>query len=165
MHGALVDSGCSRTLMSKAVCRRWEPNMVEVLTAGGNTLKCCGVGRVELVVGHPHPIPTVVGRRTSPAWDRHHHRAGRSTHRQIGRGALPPPRRRPNAPPSRSVSPTDFSATFDHRRKAWTASRRWAAGRPSADTAEKASARVAGRPAGGRPKASGTNTSRSCSRG
>lgn len=53
---ALVDLGCSQTLVSKAVCRCWRQEEVGVLTADGRTLKCHGYGKIKLGVEQIQPV-------------------------------------------------------------------------------------------------------------
>ena len=46
----LIDSGCSQTLVSKAVCRFWKRKSAGVLTADGRTLNCRGYGKIKVEV-------------------------------------------------------------------------------------------------------------------
>ena len=48
---ALVDTGCTQTLVRKACCNAWEKKKVPVLTVGGGSLVCCGVTVVHNSVG------------------------------------------------------------------------------------------------------------------
>lgn len=57
---ALVDSGCSQTLVSKTVCRCWKQEEVGVLTADGKTLKCRGYGKIKLGVEQIQPMTVEV---------------------------------------------------------------------------------------------------------
>ena len=41
-HTALVDTGCTQTLVHKLCCQTWERKEVPVLTAGGSSLICRG---------------------------------------------------------------------------------------------------------------------------
>ena len=119
--------------MSKAVCRRWEPKIVEVLTADGNTLKCCGVGKVELAVGRLHPMTTevLVVDGQLLGFDL---LLGIDTITELGgvhitrSGKVHFPAEDAPQCAAITISEPDFSATFDHRRKAWTASWKWADG-------------------------------------
>ena len=45
---ALVDTGCTQTLIRKVCCQVWERKEVHVVTVDGNILKCCGIGMVRL---------------------------------------------------------------------------------------------------------------------
>ena len=48
---ALIDSGCSQTLVSKPVCCFWKQKSAGVLTADGRTMNCRGYGRIKVEVG------------------------------------------------------------------------------------------------------------------
>ena len=56
---ALVDTGCSRSLVTRALCHSWDKK-VGVFMIGGGALKCCGFGRVQLDVGSGCPIDVEV---------------------------------------------------------------------------------------------------------
>ena len=47
----LIDSGCSQTLVSKAVCRFWKRKSAGVLIADGRTLNCRGYGKIKVEAG------------------------------------------------------------------------------------------------------------------
>ena len=49
-RSALIDTGCTQTLVRKACCSAWEKK-VPVLTVGGGSLVCCGVSVVHISVG------------------------------------------------------------------------------------------------------------------
>lgn len=49
---ALVDTGCTQTVICKACCQAWERKEVHVLTVDGNTLRCCGVRVVWLGISN-----------------------------------------------------------------------------------------------------------------
>ena len=55
---ALLDTGCSRLLVTRALCHSWEKKKVGVFTEGA--LRCCGVGCVQLDVGSGCPIDAEV---------------------------------------------------------------------------------------------------------
>ena len=48
---ALINSGCSETLVSKAVSRFWKQKSAGVLTADGRTLNSRGYGKIKVEVG------------------------------------------------------------------------------------------------------------------
>ena len=52
----LIDSGCSQTLVSKAVCHFWKWKSAGVLTADRRTLNCRGYGKIKVEVGQ---VPAV----------------------------------------------------------------------------------------------------------
>ena len=45
---ALLDSGCSRTIVFAGLCRTWKEKGVRVTTISGETRTCCGVGAVNI---------------------------------------------------------------------------------------------------------------------
>ena len=45
---ALLDSGCSRTIVSARLCRTWRKRSIKVTTINGDTRACCGVGSVRI---------------------------------------------------------------------------------------------------------------------
>ena len=47
----LVNTDCTQSLACTQYCWEWKRKETRVLTLGGNTLKSCGVGVVELSVG------------------------------------------------------------------------------------------------------------------
>ena len=47
---ALIDSGCSQILVSKAVCCFWKRKSTGVLTVDGRTLNCRGYGKIKVEV-------------------------------------------------------------------------------------------------------------------
>ena len=47
---ALVDSGCTRTLVHESVCRRWRGGAVRVVTVSGEQLECAGTSDVSIAV-------------------------------------------------------------------------------------------------------------------
>ena len=53
---ALIDSGCSQTLVSQAVCHFWKRKSAGVLTTDGRTLNCQGYGRIKVEAGQ---VPVV----------------------------------------------------------------------------------------------------------
>ena len=53
---ALINSRCSQTLVSKAVCCVWKWKSAGVLTADGRTLNCRGYGKIKVEVGQ---VPAV----------------------------------------------------------------------------------------------------------
>ena len=44
---ALLDTGCSWSLITRELCHSWEKK-ADVFTIGEGALRCCGVGRVQL---------------------------------------------------------------------------------------------------------------------
>ena len=57
---ALLDTGCSQSLVTRVLCHSWEKKKVDVFTIGEGALRCCGIGRVQLDVGSGCPINVVL---------------------------------------------------------------------------------------------------------
>ena len=57
---ALLDTGCSRSLVTKTLCHSWDKKKVDVFTAGERALRCCEVGRIQLDVSSAYPIDVEV---------------------------------------------------------------------------------------------------------
>lgn len=55
----LVDM-CSQSFVSRSLCHSWKRKEVDVLTVAAETLRCCGVGLVQLGVSDGHPIDVEV---------------------------------------------------------------------------------------------------------
>ena len=53
---ALIDSGCSQTLVSKATCSFRKQKSAGVLTVNGRTLNCRGYSKIKVEVGQ---VPAV----------------------------------------------------------------------------------------------------------
>ncbi|KAF0308745.1 uncharacterized protein FJT64_020061 [Amphibalanus amphitrite] len=47
---ALIDSGCTRTLVHESVCHQWRRSAAEVITVNGQRLQCEGAAEVRLAV-------------------------------------------------------------------------------------------------------------------
>lgn len=60
----LVDTGCSRSLVSRMLCHSWKRKEVDVLTEVDMitdvTLRCCGFGVIQVGVSDRLPIDVVV---------------------------------------------------------------------------------------------------------
>ena len=53
---ALLDTGCSHSLITRVLCHSWEKKKVDISTVGEGALRCCGIGRVQLDVVSECPI-------------------------------------------------------------------------------------------------------------
>ena len=53
---ALVDSGCSRSLVTGSVCDPWSRQASDVLTVDGEILRSNGVGTITLAVDNVSPV-------------------------------------------------------------------------------------------------------------
>ena len=50
LHDALIDTGCTRSIVHCSVCRPWERHPVNVITASGHNLRCAGVADISVQV-------------------------------------------------------------------------------------------------------------------
>ena len=53
---ALVDSGCSRSLVTESVCNHWSGQASNVLTVDGKTLRSNGIGTIMLAADNVSPV-------------------------------------------------------------------------------------------------------------
>ena len=53
---ALVDSGCSRSLVTESACNPWSQQASDVLTVDGKTLRGNGIGTITLAVDNVSPV-------------------------------------------------------------------------------------------------------------
>ena len=53
---ALVDSGCSRFLMTELVCNPWSWQVSDILTVDGKTLRGNSIGTITLAVDNVSPV-------------------------------------------------------------------------------------------------------------
>ena len=53
---ALLDTGYSRSLVTRVLCHSWEKKNVDVFTVGEGALRCCSIGHVQLDIGSGCPI-------------------------------------------------------------------------------------------------------------
>ena len=128
---ALIDSGCSQTLGSKAVCRFWKRKSAGVLTADGRTLNCRGSGKIKVEVGRVPAvdIEVLVVDKQPLGFDL---LLGIDAIKLLGGiyltesgearfGGL-------NRCATISIDEPDFSVTYDRKNKEWTASWKWVNG-------------------------------------
>ena len=55
-HTALVDTGCTQTLVCKLCCQTWERKEVLMLTVDESSLTCCGESVVWIGIGNEPPV-------------------------------------------------------------------------------------------------------------
>ncbi|KAF0287342.1 hypothetical protein FJT64_001467 [Amphibalanus amphitrite] len=99
---ALIDSGCTRTLVHESVCHQWRRSAAEVITVNGQRLQCEGDAEVRLAV--PGCRAVEFGRRSV---------ACAATGEETGL----------------KIEKEDFVVTFDPTRRRWVMSWKWAGGR------------------------------------
>ena len=126
---ALIDSGCSRTLVSKAMCCFWKRKSAGALSAGGRTLNCREYGRIKVEVSQVPAvdIEALVVDKQLLGFDL---LLGIDVIKELGSvnltesgkacfGGL-------NRCAAISINELDFSMTYDCSNKEWTASWKWA---------------------------------------
>ena len=128
---ALIDSGCSQTLVSKAVCCFWKQKSAGVLTADGRTLNCRGYSKIKVEVGQVPAVDmeALIVDKQLLGFDL---LLGIDAIKEFGGvyltesgelrfGGL-------NGCVAVSVDEPDFSVTYDRSNKEWTASWKWGNG-------------------------------------
>ena len=127
---ALIDTGCSRTIVHADRCRSWRKASVDVEIISGTSRACCGVGvvsistdegnsaRVDVLVVHCKPLgfDLLLGVDTIKA-------VGGVVVGPTGSAQLRDWRTTRCA--AISINEPDFTATFDHHSQTWTASWKW----------------------------------------
>ena len=127
---ALIDTGCSRTIVDADRCCSWRKAGVNVETFGGTSRACCGVGIVSISTdeGDSAKIDVLVVRGKPLGFDL---LLGIDAIKVLGRVVLGPTGsvqledRRTTKCAAISINEPDFTATFDHHRRTWTASWKW----------------------------------------
>ena len=127
----LIDSGCSQTLLSKAVCRFWKQKSAGVLTADGRRLNCQGYGKIKVEIGQVPAVDIealVVDKQLlgfnlllginviKELCGVYLTKSGEAHFGGLNRCA------------AISIDELDFSVTYDRSNKEWTASWKWANG-------------------------------------
>ena len=128
---ALIGSGCSQMLVSKAMCRFWKWKSAGVLTADGRTLNCRGYSKIKVEVGRVPAIDIealvvdkqLLGLDLLLGIDAIKLLSGvyLTESGEARFGGL-------NRCAAISIDEPDFSMTYDRRNKEWTASWKWANG-------------------------------------
>ena len=127
----LIDSGCSQTLVSKAVCHFWKQKSAEVLTADGRTLNCRGYGKIKVAVGQvlAVDIEALVVDKQLLGFDL---LLGIDALKELGGVYLTESDKAHFGSLNRyaaiSINDPDFSVTYDRSNKEWTASWKWVNG-------------------------------------
>ena len=127
----LIDSECSQTLVSKAVCHFWKQKSAGVLTVDGQTLNCRSYGKIKVEVGQVPAIniEALVVDKQLLGFDLllginaikelggvHLTESGKARFGGLNRCA------------AISINKPDFSVTYNCSNKEWTASWKWANG-------------------------------------
>ena len=129
MCSALLDSGCSRTIVFSGLCCTGKEKSVRVTTISGETGTCCRVGAVNIRTrtGNSANVEALVALKKPLSFDL---LLGYDAIRALGgvhitqTGAVQFQEKTPVCASLRIDQP-DFSVKFDPHQKAWTASWRW----------------------------------------
>ena len=125
---ALLDTGCSRSLITRALCHSWEK--VDVFTVGEGALRCCGIGHVQLDVGSGCPIDVevLVADRKLLGFNL---LLGFDIIKQLGgvymtrEGTVSFPQLDRPVCTAITINKPDFHAEFDQNKKIWVVSWKW----------------------------------------
>ena len=129
---ALLDSGCSHTIVSARLCKTWSRKNVKVTTIGGETQACCGVGTVEIHTdsGVSAEMSVLVTQNDLLGFDL---LLGYDAIKALGGVTIAQTGdvHFLEAPVCAAVhiDRPDFKVDYDHHQRAWTASWKWTAGR------------------------------------
>ena len=132
---ALVDSGCFRSLMTKSVCNPWSEQASDVLTVDGKTLRSNGFGTITLAADNVSPVEAdvLVVNSSLLGFDM---LLGMDIIRMLGgvridqSGNVIFSRTGPHAWGAIRIEEPDFSAEFNEKTRAWTASWKWSGNQP-----------------------------------
>ena len=127
---ALIDTGCSRTIVDANRCWSWKRATVDVMTIGSMSRPRCGDGMVNVsteesgsakisvlvVRGRPLGFDLLFGIDTIKTLGII--AVGPSGQIQIGNGRVA-------KCAAITINEPDFTATFDHQSRAWTATWKW----------------------------------------
>ena len=129
-HMALVDSGCSRSLVTESVYNPWSRQASDVLAVDGKTLRSTGIGTITLAVDNVSPVKAdgLVVNSSLLGFDM---LLGMDIIRMLGgvridqSGDAIFSRTEPHACAAIRIEEPDFSAEFNEKTRAWTASWKW----------------------------------------
>ena len=132
---ALVDFGCSRSLVTESVCNRWSGQASDVLTVDGKTLRRNGIGTITRAVDNVSPVKAdeLVENSSLLGFDM---LLGMDIIRMLGGvridqyGNVIFSRTGPHAYAAIRIEEPDFSAEFNEKTRAWTASWKWSGNQP-----------------------------------
>ena len=131
----LVDSGCSRSLVTESVCNPWSGQASDVLTVDCKTLRSNGIRTITLAGDNISSVKADVLVVNSPllGFDM---QLGMDIIRMLGgvridqSGNVIFSRTGPHAGAAIRIEEPDFSAEFNEKTRAWTASWKWSGIQP-----------------------------------
>ena len=132
---ALVDSGCSQSLMTESVCNPWSQQASDVLTVDGKTLRGNGIRTITLAVDNVSLVKADVLVVNSSLLG-FGMLIGMDIIRMLGEvhinqsGDANFSRTEPHACTTIRIEEQDFSTKFNEQTKAWTVSWKWSGNQP-----------------------------------
>ena len=132
---ALVDTGCTRSIVHVSVCRQWAKGRVGVTTVSGQRHWCEGTGLVEVTLQSGHTVAVevlvvaqkplgfafILGMNGVEAMD-----GVRSRHKvRFGVESAEQPAQATCAASAVSAGEADFTATYDPAKRKWSISWKW----------------------------------------
>ena len=132
---ALVDTGCTQTLVRKPCCQTWKKKQVPLLVVGGNSSMCCGESVVQIGVGNG---PSVAVRALVVDGDLFGYDLllGLNAIRQLDgmtisdTGAVKFPQHERLLCAAITLDEPDFHAEYDEAKHVWTTSWKWSGDQP-----------------------------------
>ena len=134
-HMVLVDSRCSRSLMTESVCNPWSGQASDVLTVDGKTLHSNGIGTITLAADNVSPVKAdvLVVNTSLLSFDMllgmdiirmlHGVRINQSSNVIFSRTGT-------HACTVIRIEEPNISAEFNEKTRAWTASWKWSGNQP-----------------------------------
>ena len=132
---ALVDSGCSRSLVTELVCNPWNGQASDVLTVDGKTLRSNGIETITLAADNVSSVKAdvLVVNNSLSGFDM---QFSMDIIRMLGGVRIDQSsnvifsRTGPHACAAIRIEEPDFSAEFNEKTRAWTASWKWSGNQP-----------------------------------
>ena len=132
---ALVDSACSRSLVTESVCNPWSGQASDVLTVDSKTFRSNDIGTISLAADNVSPmkVDVLVVNSSLLGFDM---QLGMDIIRMLGgvcidqSGNVIFSRTGPHASAAIRIEKPDFSAEFNEKTRARTASWKWSGNQP-----------------------------------
>ena len=131
---ALMDTGCTQTLVRKPCCQTWKKKQVPLMVVGGNSSMCCGESVVQIGIGNG-PSVAVRALVVDEALFGYDLLLGLNAIRQLGgmtmsdTGEVKFPQRERLMCAAITLDEPDFHAKYETKR-VWTTSWKWAGDQP-----------------------------------
>ena len=132
---ALVDTGCTQTLVHKSCCQTWKKKQVPLLVVGGSLSMCCGESVVQIGIDNG-PSVTVRGLVVDGDLLGYDLLLGLNAIRQLGGMAMSDtsevrfPQRERLMRAAINLDEPDFHTDYDEAKHVWTASWKWSSDQP-----------------------------------